>query len=95
MNFMDAAAIGMTGAKTIGVRPEHLTLSTESGQWKGKVIHVEHLGADTNIYLETEKAGTITARLFGEVRYAPDTVLWASAEPKFVYRFDDAGRVIR
>ncbi|MEO7222151.1 MAG: ATP-binding cassette domain-containing protein [Devosia sp.] len=95
MNFMDAAALGISGAKTIGVRPEHLTLNPDSGQWKGKVIHIEHLGADTNVYLETEKTGTITARLFGEVRYAQDTVLWASAEPKFIYRFDDAGRAIR
>jgi multiple sugar transport system ATP-binding protein len=95
MNFMDAAALGISGAKTIGVRPEHLTLSADKGDWKGKVIHVEHLGADTNVYLETEKAGTITARLFGEVRYEPDAVLYASAEPRFIYRFDDAGRVIR
>jgi multiple sugar transport system ATP-binding protein len=95
MNFLDAAALGIAGAKTIGVRPEHLTLSAEGGQWRGKVIHIEHLGADTNVYLETEKTGTITARLFGEVRYAPDTMLWASAEPKYIYRFDDAGRVIR
>jgi multiple sugar transport system ATP-binding protein len=95
MNFMDAAALGMSGARTIGVRPEHLTLSPESGQWKGKVVHIEHLGADTNVYLETETAGTITARLFGEVRYAPDAILWASAEPKFIYRFDEAGKVIR
>ena len=95
MNFMDTAAIGMGGAKTIGVRPEHLTLSRDSGQWKGKVVHIEHLGADTNVYLETEKAGMITARLFGEVRYEPDTTLWASADPKLIYRFDEAGQVIR
>jgi multiple sugar transport system ATP-binding protein len=95
MNFMDAGALGISGAKTIGVRPEHLTLSADKGDWKGKVIHIEHLGADTNVYIETEKTGTITARLFGEVRYEPDAVLWASTESKFIYRFDDAGRVIR
>jgi multiple sugar transport system ATP-binding protein len=95
MNMMDAAALGISGAKTIGVRPEHLTLSPDRGEWKGKVVHIEHLGADTNVYLETEKAGTITARLFGEVRYEPDSVLYASAEPRFIYRFDDAGRVIK
>ncbi len=95
MNFLDAGALGIGGAKTIGVRPEHLTLSAEKGDWKGKVVHIEHLGADTNVYLETEKTGLITSRLFGEVRYAPDTVLYASAEPRFIYRFDEAGKVIR
>ncbi len=94
MNFLDAAALGRSDAKTIGIRPEHLSLDANQGEWRGKVVHVEHLGADTNVYLETEKAGTLTARLFGEVRYEPDTVLFASAEPRLVYRFDEAGKVI-
>jgi multiple sugar transport system ATP-binding protein len=96
MNFLDAAALGMSGAKTIGVRPEHLTVSADKGDWKGKVVHIEHLGADTNVYVETEKAGTITVRLFGEVHYAPDSTLFVSpTEPKFVYRFGEDGKAIR
>jgi multiple sugar transport system ATP-binding protein len=95
MNFLPAEALGRSGAKTIGVRPEHLNVSAEKGDWKGKVVHVEHLGADTNIYVETEKAGTITVRAFGEVHHAPDTELWVSADPKHIYRFDNAGHVIR
>jgi multiple sugar transport system ATP-binding protein len=94
MNFIDARAVGISGAKTIGVRPEHLTLSADKGDWRGKVAHVEHLGADTNVYLDTA-AGTLTARLFGEVRHEPDTMLYASTDPKYVYRFDEAGKVIR
>ena len=95
MNFHDAAALGISGAKTAGIRPEHLALSAEKGDWRGKVVHVEHLGADTNVYLETEAAGLVTARVFGEVAYAPDTVLYASADPKHIFRFDEAGKVIR
>jgi multiple sugar transport system ATP-binding protein len=94
MNFLDAGTIGMSGAKTIGIRPEHFSVSTESGQWPGKLVHIEHLGADTNIYVETQAAGLITARLFGEVRYAPDTQLFLSADPTQIYRFDDTGAVI-
>ena len=96
MNFLRAAAIGMAGAETIGVRPEHLTLSKERGDWAGKVVHIEHLGADTNVYLETEKAGMVTVRLFGEVYHDPGETLWMSpAEQRFVYRFDAAGKVMR
>jgi multiple sugar transport system ATP-binding protein len=96
MNMLDAAALGMTGAKTIGVRPEHLTVSAEAGQWKGSLIHTEHLGADTNLYVDTEKAGTITVRAFGEVRYPADSTVYVSpADPKYLYRFDEAGKVIR
>jgi len=65
MNFIEASRIGDAEAKTIGVRPEHLTVDHHSGTWKGTVIHAEHLGADTNLYLDTEQAGLITVRLFG------------------------------
>ena len=95
MNFLPAEAFGFAGAKTIGVRPEHLVVSADKGDWKGKLVHLEHLGADTNIYIETEQAGLLTARAFGEVHYAPGADLFASADAKYVYRFDDAGKVIR
>jgi multiple sugar transport system ATP-binding protein len=95
MNFIDAGRLGTSGAKTIGVRPEHLSISSSSGDWKGTVVHVEHLGADTNVYVESEQAGTITARLFGEQHFEPGTSVFASAEPQRVYRFDEAGQAIR
>lgn len=96
MNFLDAEAIGMSGAKTIGVRSEHLTLSRDNGDWRGKLVHIEHLGADTNIFLETEKAGMVTVRLFGEVHYDVGATLWISpADPKLIHRFDESGSVIR
>ncbi|HEY0919457.1 ABC transporter ATP-binding protein [Devosia sp.] len=95
MNFLPAEAVGAAGAKTIGVRPEHLIISAEKGDWKGRLVHLEHLGADTNIYVETETAGLLTARAFGEVHHAPGAELFATADPRFVYRFDAAGKVLR
>ena len=94
MNFLPAEALGFSGAQTIGVRPEHLNVSPDKGDWRGKVVHVEHLGADTNIYVETEKGGTITVSAFGEVHFVPDSVLLVYADPKHIYRFDDDGQVI-
>jgi multiple sugar transport system ATP-binding protein len=94
MNFIDAERLGVSGAKTIGVRPEHIQVSAESGDWQGTAVHVEHLGPDTNVYLDTEKAGTITARLFGEVQFEAGAKLFASAEPRHIYRFDADGQVI-
>ena len=96
MNFIDAARLGdQTGAKTIGIRPEHMQLSRESGTWTGKVIHVEHLGADTIVYLETEATGLLTARLFGEHRFQPDEIVHASPNDGQLHRFDTDGRAIR
>ncbi|UVC09765.1 ABC transporter ATP-binding protein [Rhizobium sp. TH2] len=94
MNFIEAGRIDETGAATIGVRPEHMTLSHESGDWQGKIVHVEHLGADTIVYIESEKVGLITARLFGEHPYAADEVVYATPDRAKMHRFDSEGKVI-
>jgi len=94
MNFIPAGRLGRSDAATIGVRPEHIAVSADAGDWKGKAVHVEHLGPDTNIYLDTEQAGTITARLFGEVQFEAGATLYASAQPRHIYRFDADGKVI-
>ena len=69
--------------------------SRDSGEWQGKVVHVEHLGADTIVYLESEKVGTIVVRLFGEHHYAPDDIVFATPSAGQMHRFDSNGRAIR
>ncbi|MER9628577.1 ABC transporter ATP-binding protein [Mesorhizobium sp. M0296] len=94
MNFVDGARLGET-AKTIGVRPEHLTVDPRSGAWKGTVVHAEHLGADTNLYLDCEKAGLITARIFGVYNAEPGATLYATPDPAKTYRFGADGKVLK
>ncbi|HEV7308209.1 ABC transporter ATP-binding protein [Ensifer sp.] len=94
MNFIDGARLGDAGAKTIGIRPEHMALSRESGDWKGKVAHVEHLGADTIVYIDSEQVGTITVRLFGEHRYAPDDIVYATPMVGAMHRFGADDRIL-
>ena len=94
MNFIEGARLG-EAAKTIGVRPEHMTVDPKSGSWKGTVIHAEHLGADTNLYLDAEQAGLLTIRIFGENRAEPGTTLYATPDPSRIFRFDDEGRTLR
>jgi len=95
MNFVDGARIGDADAKTVGIRPEHISVSRDSGKWKGKVIHAEHLGADTILYVETEAAGLITVRLFGEHHYNEDDVIFITPDDGKVHRFDASGKAIR
>ena len=95
MNFLDAARMGVGGAARIGVRPEHISVSAEAGDWEGIVEHSEHLGADTNLYVQTERAGRVTVRLFGEVHHDPGSRIWLTPAPGQLYRFDEAGAVIR
>jgi multiple sugar transport system ATP-binding protein len=94
MNFIDGARLGET-AKTIGVRPEHLTVDPTSGTWKGTVVHAEHLGADTNLYLDCEKAGLITVRIFGVYDAEPGATLYATPDPAKTYRFGADGKVLK
>lgn len=95
MNFVEGSRIGDTEAKTVGIRPEHISVSRDSGKWKGKVIHAEHLGADTILYVETEAAGLITVRLFGEHHYNEDDVIFITSDDSKVHRFDTNGKAIR
>ncbi|MER9306508.1 ABC transporter ATP-binding protein [Mesorhizobium sp. M0496] len=94
MNFVDGARLGET-AKTIGVRPEHLTVDPKSGAWKGTVVHAEHLGADTNLYLDCEKAGLITVRIFGVYDAEPGATLYATPDPAKTYRFGADGKALK
>ncbi len=94
MNFIEAERVGDTQAKTIGIRPEHIALSRENGDWKAKVVHAEHLGADTILYLETEAAGLLTVRLFGEHRYGADDIVFATPDRTRLHRFDADDKAI-
>ncbi len=94
MNFIDAARLGDAQAKTLGVRPEHLSVDPNAGTWKGAVIHAEHLGADTNLYLDTELAGLLTVRIFGVYDADPGATLFVTPQAGKTYRFDADGQTI-
>ena len=90
MNFIDGQRLG-DNARTVGVRPEHISVSDKAGDWEGTVVHAEHLGADTNLYLETQKAGLITVRIFGEYRAEPGARIYATPDAARTYRFNESG----
>ena len=94
MNIFAAERLGRSDAATVGIRPEHISLSREGGDWKGRVEHVEHLGADTVVYLDTEIAGLVTVRLFGEHAYAVDDIVFATPDTTGIHAFDHDGRAI-
>ncbi len=94
MNFIDGDRLDDPDAATIGIRPEHITVDRESGSWSGKVLHAEHLGADTILYMETDNIGLLTVRLFGQHEFDADDRLHATPQPGAMFRFDADGRVI-
>jgi multiple sugar transport system ATP-binding protein len=93
MNLIDGARIGET-VKTVGIRPEHITVDPSAGRWRSTVVHAEHLGADTNLYLDSEQAGLITVRIFGAYQAEPGSTLYATPDPARTYRFGEDGQTL-
>ena len=94
MNFLKAGALGMR-SDTMGVRPEHIALSRDSGQIAGTVSHVEKLGGETLVYVNTPTQGLLTVRLFGEHDYAVDETAYLTPDPARAFHFDAGGLRMR
>jgi multiple sugar transport system ATP-binding protein len=94
MNLINGAEAAKHGAKTIGVRPEHLKLSTSAGTWKGTVGVAEHLGSDTFLHVQVEGIGQLTARADGEFARAHGDTIWLTPEEGKIHRFDEKGLAI-
>ncbi len=65
MNFLTTSVKGLEAGQSLGIRPEHLSLS-ETGPISGEVMHVERLGGDTNLLVDTDSGERLTVRLFGQ-----------------------------
>ena len=92
MNIISGAEAARHEATSIGIRPEHLAISTESGDWKGRVGISEHLGSDTFIRVDVEGiADTMTIRAPGKVRLAIGDTVYLSPELENLHKFDKSG----
>ncbi len=95
MNFIDAANLGKTDCKTIGIRPEHISLDLKKGEIEGIVSHIEKLGGDTNVYLNCGDIGLLSVRLFGDHDYAIDAKAFATMAADSVFKFDGDGNRVQ
>jgi len=95
MNFIGGAPAANRKAATIGVRPEHIKISPDTGEWAGTVGVAEHLGSDTFLHVQAAALGTLTVRAGGEytVNYGDRVFLTPDAER--IHRFDAQGVAIR
>ncbi|MCG8598489.1 MAG: sn-glycerol-3-phosphate ABC transporter ATP-binding protein UgpC [Kiloniellales bacterium] len=94
MNLIEGPAAAELGAATLGVRPEHLTLSREDGRWRGTAGVAEHLGSDTFIHVEAEGIGPITVRTPGEFALSHGETVFVSPDPTRLHRFDREGKAM-
>jgi multiple sugar transport system ATP-binding protein len=91
MNFLDAAALGHAPGQ-VGVRPEHLGLSRQSGDIAGQVSHIEKLGGETLVYVRSDVHGLLTVRLFGEHDYAVTETVYLTLPEGQLFHFAPDGQ---
>jgi len=92
MNFVEGAEAARQDAHCIGVRPEHVSISTTEGLWKGTVGVAEHLGSDTFLYVHTEVGTeTMTVRVGGEFSARHGDTVSLTPDDSKIHRFDAEG----
>ena len=93
MNLIEGAEAQKHDAHTIGIRPEHVDVTTDGdGVWSGKVGVAEHLGSDTFFHIhETGLAEIITVRATGEVNLSHGDRIGLNPRTDLIHRFDSEG----
>ena len=94
------APVGQNGAApgqklTVGVRPEHLIEGGGgAGELRGRVIAVEHLGAETYVYLEREASDPLVVKAGGHSRAKVNEVMPVGVPASACYLFDEQGQAL-
>ncbi|UUP18165.1 ABC transporter ATP-binding protein [Nitratireductor thuwali] len=94
MNLITGAEAEKLGAATVGVRPEHLQLSTTEGLWKGTVGIAEHLGSDTFLHVDMDGIGQLTVRADGEVSMRHGDSIFVTPVNGRVHKFNKEGEAL-
>ncbi len=94
MNCVQGREAVRLGAHTIGVRPEHIALSKDHGDWNGRIVVAEHLGSDTLLHVDVEGVGPITARGGGDFPAKAGETVWLTPDKAHIHRFHENGRTI-
>ncbi|WP_033068066.1 ABC transporter ATP-binding protein [Thalassospira australica] len=91
MNFLGGDIAAKHDCHEIGVRPEHLAVSTDGGEIAATVKIAEHLGAETYLHVEADGLGPMTVRATGEVDLGENDRIFLTPEQDRIHRFDQHG----
>ena len=94
MNIFEGQVATRHGARYLGIRPEHLRLAPQEGEWALTVRHVERLGADTVIHASGLDQDGLIVRAPGETVALPGEIIRVTPDPRHLHLFDDTGRRI-
>jgi multiple sugar transport system ATP-binding protein len=94
MNLIEGKEAAEHGAKTIGIRPEHLAVSKTEGKWKATVGVAEHLGSDTFLHVNSDGAGPLTVRGDGEIGARHGDTIYLTPDAAKIHRFGPDGKAL-
>jgi multiple sugar transport system ATP-binding protein len=87
---VNATHLPAGSAVSLGVRPEHVRLSAETG-WAGRIAHVERLGDCTLLYVDLAIGKMLTVRLEGHAAHTPDDAVHVAFAAEALHLFDADG----
>jgi multiple sugar transport system ATP-binding protein len=92
MNLIEGALASEHRCKPIGIRPEHVDVSTSEGPWQGTVGVAEHLGSDTFIHIHgVPGCDPLTVRADGEMAVRHGDKVFLTPRADLIHRFGDDG----
>ncbi|MDE2792791.1 MAG: ABC transporter ATP-binding protein [Paracoccaceae bacterium] len=92
MNFIEGPEAASHDAHTVGIRPEHIDVSSGSGTWTGTVGVSEHLGSDTFFHVTVDELSQLlTVRAGGEVDLHYGDTIHLTPNLDHLHRFDERG----
>ncbi len=92
MNLIEGAKAREHKAHTIGIRPEHIDISTKASEeaWKGTVGIAEHLGSDTFILVHgIEGCDPMTVRADGDLEVKHGDNVYLTPQANQIHKFDE------
>ncbi len=87
MNLFDGELAKAMGCTTYGIRPEHITVSQDQGQWRGRILHIEKLGADAILHCEIASAEMMVVRTQGDTKLTIGEEIWLAPLAGKEHRF--------
>ena len=92
MNFIEGPEAEKHGAFCIGIRPEHIAVSSDTGDWMGKVGVAEHLGSDTFFHVTCESfKEPLTIRAPGDVNFGYGDTIYLTPDASQFHKFSKDG----
>ena len=92
MNLIEGEEAAKNGAHTIGIRPEHVAVSTTEGLWKGTVGVAEQLGSDTFVHIHgIAGCDPMTVRAEGGFQVSHGDDIYLTPDMALLHKFDAQG----